>query len=43
MIVLDLNNPMWDANRDFAALGEIENQPQLDWVRAQRIPIAATR
>lgn len=30
---------VWDANKDFAALGEIENPPQLDWVRAQRTPI----
>ncbi len=31
MVVLDLKNHMWDANRDFAALGEIESPPQLDW------------
>lgn len=30
---------VWEANKDFAALGEIENPPQLDWVRAQRTPI----
>ncbi|MDP9931550.1 WD40 repeat domain-containing protein [Variovorax paradoxus] len=30
---------VWDANKDFAALGEIENPPQLDWVRTQRTPV----
>ncbi|MDQ0573738.1 hypothetical protein QFZ42_005572 [Variovorax paradoxus] len=30
---------VWDASKDFAALGEIENPPQLDWVRAQRTPV----
>jgi WD40 repeat protein len=30
---------VWDANKDFAALGEIANPPQLDWVRAQRTPV----
>jgi len=30
---------VWDANKDFAAMGEIENPPQLDWIRAQRTQI----
>ena len=30
---------VWDADKDFVALGEIENPPQLDWVRAQRTPV----
>lgn len=30
---------VWDANKDFAALGEIANPPQLDWIRAQRAPV----
>jgi WD40 repeat protein len=29
---------IWDSNRDFAAWGEIENPPQLEWVRVQRTP-----
>lgn len=30
---------VWDVNKGFAALGEIENPPQLDWVATQRTPV----
>jgi hypothetical protein len=30
---------VWDANKDFAELGEIENPPQLDWVSKQHTPV----